>query len=107
MLDKEGRVFRFDPTRLDLAREYRARPFGVHSPDLQYLLNLMRTSDVGGRYVLLMTRPHVQWTLARMPACGLGAPQPTNTTFDSLEEAEWAVFRLRWEALAGAPPEVE
>ena len=27
--NREGRVFRFDPTRLDLAREYRARPFGV------------------------------------------------------------------------------
>jgi hypothetical protein len=102
--NREGRVFRFDPTRLDLAREYRARPFGAHSPDLQYLLNLMRTSDVGGRYVLLMTRPHAQWTLARMPESGLGTPLPTNATFDSLEDAEWAVFRLRWEALAGQPP---
>ena len=95
-------MFRFDPTRLDLAREYRARPFGAHSPDLQYLLNLMRTSDVGGRYVLLMTRPHTQWTLARMPASGAGTPLPTNATFDRLEDAEWAVFRLRWERLAGS-----
>jgi hypothetical protein len=38
-----GTVYRFDPSRLDLAREYKARPFGEHSPDLQYLLNLMRT----------------------------------------------------------------
>jgi hypothetical protein len=34
-------------------------------------------------------------------------PQLTNTTFDSLEAAEWAVFKLRWEALAGAPPDIE
>ena len=27
----------------------------------------------------------------------------TNETFDSLEAAEWEVFRLRWEALAGTP----
>jgi hypothetical protein len=27
----------------------------------------------------------------------------TNLTFDNLEAAEWEVFRLRWEALAGRP----
>jgi hypothetical protein len=61
-----GTVYRFDPSRLDLAREYKARPFGEHSPDLQYLLNLMRTRETEGRYVLVMTRPHAQWTLARL-----------------------------------------
>ena len=46
-----------------------------------------------------MTRPHQQWTLARMIEQPDGRPAPpqlTNVTFDSIEAAEWAVFRLRW-----------
>jgi len=100
-------LFSFDPERLDLAREFKARPFGEHSPDLQYLLNLMRSREVHGRYVLVMTRPHAQWTLARLTDNNLGPPLLTNVSFDSLEAAEWAVFKLRWEALAGRPLELD
>ena len=100
-------MYAFDSSRLDLAREFKARPFGVHSPDLQYLLNLMRSRETGGRYVLVMTRPHAQWTLARLTGGNHGPPVLTNTTFDSLEAAEWSVFKLRWEALAGAPLAVD
>jgi len=100
-------VYAFDSSRLDLAREFKARPFGVHSPDLQYLLNLMRSRETAGRYVLVMTRPHAQWTLARLTDGNHGPPVLTNTTFDSLEAAEWVVFKLRWEALAGAPLAVD
>jgi hypothetical protein len=100
-------MFTFDPTRLDLAREFKARPFGQHSPDLQYLLNLMRSRETAGRYVLVMTRPHAQWTLARLTQDNFGPPVLTNVTFDSLEAAEWEVFKRRWEALAGRPLELE
>ena len=100
-------VYCFDASRLDLAREYRARPFGEHSPDLQYLLNLMRTRETEGRHVLVMTRPHAQWTLARLTDGNQGPPRLTNMTFDSLEAAEWAVFKLRWEEMAGAPLSIE
>jgi hypothetical protein len=99
-------LYSFDPSRLDLAREFRDKPFGAHSPDLQYLLNLMRTRETAGRYVLVMTRPHAQWTLARLTEGNKGPPRLTNTTFDSLVAAEWAVFKLRWEDLAGAPLEL-
>lgn len=96
-------MYQFDPSRLDLAREFKAKPFGAHSPDLQYLLNLMRSRETAGRYVLIMTQPHAQWTLARLTQGNNGPPVLTNETFDSLEAAEWEVFRLRWESLAGAP----
>ncbi len=100
-------MYRFDAARLDLAREFKARPFGEHSPDLQYLLNLMRTRETEGRYVLVMTRSHAQWTLARLTDGNQGPPGLTNMTFDSLEAAEWAVFKLRWEEMAGAPLPLE
>jgi N,N-dimethylformamidase len=96
-------LYQFDPSRLDLAREFKAKPFGAHSPDLQYLLNLMRSREIAGRYVLIMTQPPAQWTLARLTDGNNGPPVLTNTSFDSLEAAEWEVFRLRWEALAGTP----
>jgi N,N-dimethylformamidase len=100
-------VYRFDASRLDLAQEYKARPFGEHSPDLQYLLNLMRTRETDARRVLVMTRPHAQWTLARLTDDNQGPPRLSNVTFDSLEAAEWAVFKLRWEEMAGAPLPIE
>jgi N,N-dimethylformamidase len=46
-----------DPRRLDLAREFRARPFGVHSPDLQAVLEMLDALDAylrqGGRLMYL------------------------------------------------------
>jgi hypothetical protein len=57
--------------------------------------------------VLVMTRPHEQWTLARLTDDNLGSPRLTNQTFDSLEAAEWAVFKIRWEEMAGAPLPIE
>jgi hypothetical protein len=94
-------MYDVDPARLELAREFKAKPFGQHSPDLQYLLHRMRSYDPAGHWVLVMTRPHAQWTLARMRAGGREPPQLTNTTFTSLEEAEWHVFKLRWKDLTG------
>lgn len=90
-----------DPTRLDLAREFKQQPFGRHSPDLQYLLHRMRSYDSTGHWMLVMTQPHAQWTLARMAAGGRAPPRLTNVTFTSLAEAEWHVFKLRWKDLTG------
>ena len=100
-------MYRFDPSRLDLAREFKARPYGEHSPDLQYLLNLMRKPRDEPFHVLVVTRPNEQWTLAVMEPDKPGPPRLTNAVFTSLEEAEWHVFRLRWKALAGEEPSVD
>src|SRR5207247_9607429 len=85
----------------DLAREFKATPFRVHSPDLQAVLDRMRSGPVHGKYLFFMTRPHAEWTLARMAG---DPPWPElfrDQVFSSLEAAEWAVFRLRWKALTG------
>lgn len=95
-------MFEFDPRRTDLALEYKARPYGEHSPDLQYLLNLMRKPGDRSFYLLVETEPYRQWTLAIKAPDSLEPPRLTNSVFTSLEEAEWAVFKLRWKALAGA-----
>ena len=90
-----------DPARLDLAREFRARPFGGHSVELQQLLHLMRSGPIEGRHFLYMTKPHAQWTLARMSDDQPLRPILVGPNFTDLEAAEWHVFKLRWEALTG------
>lgn len=92
-------MYRFDKTRLDLVREFRANPFGEHSPDLQYLLNIMRAPKPGPFPVLLIDRAGERWTLATMEPGR--PPVPTNIVFTDVAEAEWHVFRERWAALAG------
>jgi hypothetical protein len=100
-------MFQFDKTRLDLAREFRANPFGEHSPDLQYLLHLMRAPKAESFHVLLVDRPGERWTLAVMEVGGRAPPRPTNIVFTDLKEAEWHIFKLRWAKLAGEELPIE
>lgn len=82
--------------------EFRARPFGRHSPDLQRILNAMRGGPLAGKYVLVCTRPFREWKLARHPGRpGLPIEVVDGPVFASREEAEWAVFKLRWKDLTG------
>jgi len=91
----------FDKTRLDLAQEFKANPFGQHSPDLQYVLHMMRTPSADPFHVLLVDKMGERWTLGLMEPGGRTPPRRTNVVFADLKEAEWHVFRLRWAALAG------
>jgi len=94
-------MFRFDKARLDLAREFRKNPFGEHSPDLQYLLNIMRRHGPEPFHVLLTDRPAERWTLAIVRPGAREPPRRTNLVFTDLREAEWQVFKLRWATFAG------
>lgn len=91
-----------DPTRLDLAREFRRMPRGYYSLELQQVLYRMRWSGVGQRHVLLMLEPGRRWMLAQLPA-RRGEPLQTfpEQVFTSIADAEWTVFCLRWELLTG------
>jgi hypothetical protein len=82
--------------------EFRERPHGRHSPDLQRILNVMRGTPLKGRYVLVCTRPFREWKLARHPG-ERGRPIEIldHPPFASREAAEWVVFRLRWKELTG------
>ena len=48
-----------------------------------------------------------RWTLATLEPGGKAPPRRTNVVFTDLLEAEWHVFKLRWESLAGAPLELD
>lgn len=95
-------MYAFDPGALHLAREFRARPIGRRSPELERLLTLMRGEPMAGKYCVICTRPHEQWVLARLS--GIRGVPPTlmeNHVYHAIEEAEWEVFKLRWQRLGG------
>lgn len=97
-------MFRVKPEHKELAAEFKARPFGPHSGELQRLLNVMRSEPLPGRYALLTITPHKEWALIR-----LGPPRSgrfeiiEGVRYSSPTEAEWDVFKRRWHALTGEP----
>lgn len=74
----------------------------LHSPGLQRILNVMRGGPKAGKYVLIVKKPHQRWQLGRMPA-GRGEPIEVvpEYEFSDLKEAEWTVFKLRWQKHTG------
>ena len=86
-----------DASRRDLVEEFRQNPFGRHSPDLRLLLNRLRRSQGDDAYILVCTKPHAEWRLARkVPARGSPVRLVPGIVFTSPEEAEWEVFKLLW-----------
>ncbi len=89
---------------IDLVREFYARPIGHHSPALARLLSHLRAGAIEGKYCLICTEPHRSWVIGRLSAQrGVAPALDDNRIFPSIEEAEWAVFKLRCRD-AGLPP---
>src|SRR3954449_928948 len=95
-------MHRIDPTRLDLAREFKAAPLGPHSPDLQKLLKIMRWDPIDGRIVAVQPDREGPWYLARLSG-RKGHPIELfrQLPYATLLEAYWGLFRKRWEDHTG------
>lgn len=85
-----------------LLREHRERPFGPHGDHLFRVLTFLRRlaadgrAEPEGRYVIVMTDPHREWTLGRLPRTRGEPPRLLeDERFDSQAAAEHAVFRKR------------
>jgi topoisomerase IA-like protein len=94
-------MYQIDPTRLDLAEEFRRKPYGRHSAELQRILNRMRTEPFEGHYVLLRDGRFGPYRLAQLGRTPADPITQTGQVFQSVREAEWAVFKLRWRRLTG------
>ncbi|MEM7168631.1 MAG: hypothetical protein AAF530_00555 [Pseudomonadota bacterium] len=95
---------RYQITTEDLkyAAEFKANPLGVASPGLQRIMNLLRGGPKEGKYVLIVQEPFRQWVLGRLPAeRGQGVEILKDQLFTDLAEAEWEVFKRRWQAHGG------
>jgi hypothetical protein len=84
-----------------LAQEFRARPYGRHSADLQRVLNRMRGEPFPGRYILVQEHKGLPYRLAQLGSTPADPISYTGDTFRTLEEAEWTVFKLRWRRIFG------
>lgn len=96
-------LYKIDPIGdLALARAYRERPSGPHSPDLLRLLNRMRREPMDDKHVLVCLERHKRWVLGKL-GVGRGAAVRVieDQVFTSRQAAEWAVFRKRWKKLTG------
>ena len=90
-----------DPTRLDLAREFRRAPFAKHSPELAQLLDVLRGPRFNGNYLCVMLEFGKAYALALRQPDGKPPVPADDTVYASAEEIEWAVFARRWEAATG------
>ena len=97
-----------DTTRTDLVREFKANPLGPHSAELQRIVTRLRSEPSAGHYVLVARVPHGEWMLARLSGKrGVDLTLMENHVFTSIVDAEWAVFKLRWEAVTGQAIDID
>ena len=100
-------MYRIDPARADLAREYKARPSGPHSAELQKLLLILRWGSARGKTVILSSKSERQWRLAKFGPKRGTPMQEYGPTYRSAAEANWACFRARWLETTGQDCPVE
>jgi hypothetical protein len=94
-----------DPARLDLAAEYRARPFGRHSPELQTVLDTMRRAE-NCQDLILVGIGGNRWMLGERRPRGEPPRLFTEEIFSRIEDGEWAAFKRRWRTLSGSALEL-
>lgn len=94
-------MYRIDPSRSDLAREFKAAPFGPHSPELQKVVQIMRWGSSRGKTIIVCTKHHREWKLGRMGDTRGQAVIELGNPFASYAAASWACFRARWQEVTG------
>ena len=96
-------MYEIDPSRTDLAEEYRQNPGGPYGPELTLLVNRLRLGPVEERTILVCTKRGREWVLAKMPTeRGAKLALLEDRVFDDYGAASWEVFRTRWRAATGA-----
>ena len=96
-----GSAYQIQASDRELAARFLDNPFADPTPDGMRLLNRLRWHPVSGKYVLVCTRRHAEWTLARLKGRGEPIELLLDHVFTDLVEAERFVFRLRWKAATG------
>lgn len=84
-----------------LAQEFRRQPHGRHSAELQRILHRMRSEPFAGHFVLVQETRAQPYRLAQLGQTPTDPIHYTGDTFATIEDAEWAVFKLRWRRLFG------
>jgi hypothetical protein len=100
-------MYRIDPARADLAREYKGKPLGPHGAELQKVLLILRWGGVRGKTVILCTKADREWRLAKLGPRRGTPMQEVGPAYSTYLEASWACFRARWQEATGQACPVE
>jgi primary-amine oxidase len=82
--------------------EFLRQPVGDHSPGIRRGLNVFRSAPLKGKHVLVGTKPHGEWRLARLSGERGKPVTRLDEVFTSLDKAEREVFRRRWKQHTGS-----
>jgi hypothetical protein len=101
-------MMKIDPARSDLAREFRDKPMGPHSPELRRVLLILREGSIRGKTTIARLGEGEGYCLAEV---GRRRGDPIvyhrDRTFARLKDAMWALFQARWEQATGSRPAVD
>lgn len=89
-------MFAFCEDRRELIEEFRRRPYGPHSPALQALLTWLRTRPREKKLVLFREPDGACLRLCELGGEPLQLTVLARQRFATLEDAERAVFDIRW-----------
>lgn len=101
-------MHKVDASRLDLARQFRDNPFGPHGTEQQKILKILRWDPIDDRIIAVQPTRNGRWQLARSTG-RKGSPIEIfeGPGFATPGEAQWAIFRRRWERHTGQPLRLE
>lgn len=100
--EKNASIYSWNGERKDLAEEYRNNLRGPFSPELQKILDRMRTSPLTNRYALRVIVPFRKFALVKLSGSrGVPPSDIQGVTYNSISEAEWDIFARRWEDITG------
>jgi N,N-dimethylformamidase len=101
-------MHKIDASRLDLARQFRDQPFGPHGTELQKVLKILRWDPIDDRLIAVQPQRGGRWQLARSTG-RKGSPIEIfeGPGFATPADAQWAIFRARWQRHTGQPLQLE
>ena len=99
-------MFEINPEDTHLALEFKAKPYGHHSPELEAALDVLRSVNPQGKLIVVRTGEQ-EWTIAHLEGDPPEAVLHEELRMPSPEAAEWAVFKIRWAAVTGKTLEID
>ena len=95
-------MYEIDPSRTDLAEEFKKNPGGPYSPELTLVVNRLRLGPREERTIMVCTKRGREWTLAKMPTVrGAKLEYYEDLVFDDYYDAAREIFRMRWHTVTG------
>ena len=99
-------MFKIKSEHTHLAVEFKARPYGHHSPELEAALDVLRCVNPEGKLIVVRTGTH-EWTVAHLEGEPPRAVLHQDCRLETPEAAEWAMFKIRWAAVTGVPLSID